>query len=174
MTNSPLPPIEEHNLSLAWGKAFLNAMDCPQANPGPMVVSITGFEKGVPIEDGRIRSKLDQFLAAFKKHPCSVSAMIIFPYPQWERMGRPSCAEFKQWCIKGFIPRLKARCKQNGKGLYFERMLDFHGGIPEGLPGKNQLLHLIEWWQEQKQRHHNRPPRSRMQVVCFDTFLDLR
>jgi hypothetical protein len=170
-SNTPIP-IEETNLSLAWGKAFIAAMESSQTNPAPMVVSVTAFDDGLPPEDARIQVKLDELLAAHRKNTCSVSAMIIFPYQQWIRRGRPGCAEFSQWCIERFIPRLKARDQRNKKGLYFERMMNFQGGIAEGTPGKNQLLHLITWWNQQLEDEQKRPARSRMQVACFDPFLD--
>jgi len=169
--NSPVL-IEEPNLSLAWGKAFLTAMESSQTNPGPMVVSVTAFENNLPVQDARIAGKLDEFLAAHRKNPCSVSAMIIFPYQQWVRRARPDCGEFSRWCIERFIPRLKARNPRNKKGLYFGRMMDFRGGAPEGATGKNQLQHLIDWWNHQRQQRQNRPSRSRMQVACFDPFID--
>lgn len=169
--NAPIL-IEEPNLSLAWGKAFVSAMESSQTNPGPMVVSVLKFENGLPLEDTRIVVELDKLLAAHRKNPCSVSAMIIFPYQQWIRRGCPDCAEFSKWCVERFVPKLKARDGRNRKGLYFERMMNFRGGAADGTPGRNQLLHLIEWWEHQRQNQQKRPSRSRMQVTCFDPFID--
>jgi|GEM_PF-6121304 len=87
MPNNTSNLIEEPSLSLAWGKAFLAAMESSQTNPAPLVVSVTEFENGLPPEDSRIRAALDQLLAAHKKNSCSVSAMIIFPYQQWLKKG---------------------------------------------------------------------------------------
>ena len=88
------------------------------------------------------------------------------------KKGCPGCADFSRWCVERFVPRLKARDGLNKKGLYFERMMNFRGGAADDTPGKNQLLHLVEWWNRQQREDKARPSRSRMQVACFDPFLD--
>ena len=171
MPNSPML-FEEENLSKAWGRVFLATLHHPASNPAPMVLSVVGFQNGIPAENSRIRDELDQLLVAHSKNSCNVSAMIIFPFRQWIRQGRPTCEIFSKWCIERFIPRLKQRDRRNPKGLYFERMMDFRGGADVHEIGKNQLLHLIEWWKRQQLYQQHRPPHSRMQVACFDPFLD--
>jgi hypothetical protein len=172
MINNRPRLFEGKNLSIAWGRVFLSAMQQPRSNPAPMVVSILGFEDGAPIEDCRIRNSLDELLAVQGKNSCNTSAMIVFPYRQWIRQGRPPCEAFSKWCVERFLPRLKRRDQRNRKGLYFERMMDYRGAGAEPAHGKNQLLHIIEWWNELTAHHHRRPPHSRMQVACFDPFID--
>ncbi len=172
MMPSEDPILQSNNLSHAWGKLLLRALGSTGGSCGPLVVSITGLEGELPAEDDAIRARLDDLLRARNRFPCSVSSMIVFPYREWVRRGRPECNEFRQWCIEKFVPRLKACNRQNSKGLYFERMMDFKGAASDDGPGIDQLQHIIDWWNGRMAAGRPRPPHSRMQVVCFDPCRD--
>jgi len=173
MIDSRPYPAESENLSIAWCKAFQRALELPQSNPPPMVVSITGFKNDEPFEVAPIRDRLDRLLKTFRRNSCRVSAMVVFPYREWVRHGRPSCEDFSSWCLDYFAPRLKDRCpRMNRKGLYFERMMDFKPRASGTSKVVNQLQHIIDWYRQQQSHGQSRPSRSRMQVACFSPAID--
>lgn len=167
--------IAEHNLSYAWGRAFLMMMDRSDRALAPLTISINGFDEGRPAEDVRIRQALDDALAEQGRYSSSVSALTIFPYKHWEREGRPDCRQLSDWYLTKFLPRLKARDRLNKKGTYFERMIDIRGvkqrkGRDE-IVVKNQLQHIIDIWNRDRS-NGTRPRQSALQVACFDPAKD--
>jgi len=165
--------IIEDNLSYAWGHAFLSAMDSSKRDLSPITISIGGFEDGMPAEDPRIRLALDATLAQHNKYSCSVSAMLIFPFDFWNRIGRPTCEDLSQRYLAELLPRLKARdSTHNRRGTYFERMIAFGCKVDQGRDkGKDQLDHIVKIWQRDL-GHGRRPRQSALQVACFDPCID--
>jgi thymidylate synthase len=167
--------IAEHNLSLAWGKAFLTVMDRSDRLLAPLTISINGFDNGRPAEDMRIRQALDNTLGHLGKYSSAVSALTIFPYKHWDREARPDCHDLSDWYLTQFLPRLKARDRLNMKGTYFERMIAFQGAKHrdgrDELVVKNQLQHIIEIWNRDR-KNGTRPRQSALQVACFDPAKD--
>ena len=140
----------------------------------PLTISVGGFVDSVPAVDERIRQTLDAVLSKHDKYSCQVSALTIFPYRHWIRSGQPPRKELFDWYLNQFLPRLKARDSRNGRGTYFERMIEFQGvrGKAGKLlnDGKNQLEHIISLWP--KDSRHSRPRQSALQVACFDPVKD--
>lgn len=175
--STKLPLIyDEPNLSHAWGRAFLHVYENSTRNLAPLVVSVSQFADGLPIEDEPIRTALDSLLAeSTKTYPSKISALTIFPYDAWVRRGRPSVAEFSKWYLEQFLPRLKARDSHNSHGTYFERMVNFQGskmaGKELGLLAKNQLAHIADIWARDTAKKH-RPRRSALQIAIFDPAKD--
>lgn len=164
--------VNETNLSYAWARVFLCVMESPLSNPPPVTISLTGFGDGEPAEDHSVRDRLASLLNSHGKNSIDTSAMVVFPYRAWVRHCRPSCKDFSQWCLKRFVPRLKARDKRNQRGLYFERMMNItHYDANGHLHEHNQLEYIINWWRERKEIG-KRPRRSGLQVSCFDPRLD--
>lgn len=56
--------IKETNLSHAWGSVFLNIIDNPGKEISPLVITLTGFNNGLPNEDETIVKALDECLSA--------------------------------------------------------------------------------------------------------------
>ena len=162
------------NLSYAWGRAFLITMERSAQNMTSLTISVGGFVDSAPVEDRRIRQTLDAVLSKHDKYSCQVSALTIFPYRHWIRSGQPPRKELFDWYLNQFLPRLKARDSRNGRGTYFERMIEFQGvrGKAGKLlnDGKNQLEHIISLWP--KDSRHSRPRQSALQVACFDPVKD--
>jgi hypothetical protein len=130
--------INETNLSLAWGRAFLHIIDNSGKEISPLVVSLTGFRDGIPKEEQSIRDALDCCLVADKKQQIHTVANTIFPISLW----RSSKYDRKKLCETyiNILPRLKALAKsKNKRGLYFERLIAFGSGPHNG----NQLEHII-------------------------------
>jgi len=172
MSNKPPQTIAASNLSHAWGRAFLHVMDNSLRNLTPLTLSIDGFTNCLPAEDDAIRQALDARLSARpEKHPTKVSALTIFPYDAWVRRDHPGVAEFSDWYLTEFFPRLKKRNSLNSHGTYFERMVRFqgtkadHGTLQPST--KNQLAHIVEIWRRDGEKGR-RPRRSALQIAVFD------
>lgn len=164
--------ISDSNLSYAWANAFLSIKKSGNISPS-LLVTVTGFEDGHVLEDEQIRDALNSELLSRGKYPLEVSALVVFPYKVWVRRGRPPCKDFSNWCLERFIPRLKARDRNNRRGLYFERMMGFQFYDEQNvLHSRNQLAHIIDWWEKETRQNGRRPRRSGLQVACFDPRLD--
>ena len=172
MTSEKTCLVHDSNISHAWGALLVRLIRSARGQCGPVAVCLSGFPEELPSEDLHIREALDELLCAHGKYPCSVSSMIVFPYREWIGRGRPPCGEFSTWCIQKFAPRLRSCNRQNRRGLYFERMMNFRSSADGDGGGMNQLLHIVDWWNDRRTKDKARPPHSRMQVACFDPFRD--
>jgi hypothetical protein len=162
--------ISEDNLSYAWGRAFLTAMNGSK-NLMPLTISIGGLTNGLPAEDYRIRQAVDMALERNGKYSCAISAMTIFPFKYWNQTGRPKVQKFTESFLKEYLPRLRARDSRNRTGTYFERMIAFQGIKRKGdSDTKNQLQHIIGLWPKIGDR--SRPRQSALQVAIFDPVKD--
>ncbi len=174
-TKVPDPTIFETNLSYAWGRAFLITMDRSDRDLTPLVISIAGFANSVPMEDLRSRQALDGSLARHEKYSCTESALTIFPYKHWKRAGYPPGQQLFRWYLDKFLPRLKARDRENQYGTYFQRMIAFQGArLKDGkniIETKNQLKHITKIWHRSSETGR-RPRQSALQVTCFDPVKD--
>ncbi len=160
MSNSSPLVIDKENLSHAWAEAFLHIIDNPGKEISPLVVSITGFNDGIPNEDIDIRQSLDKCLADNGEQKIHTVANTIFPDSLWRRSKYQRNELFERY-LK-FLPRAKAikHCKQkNRRGLYFERLIAFGSGPCDG----NQLEYIIS---EYRVRPGVR--RSMFQASIFD------
>lgn len=175
-TNAP-QIIEEANLSHAWGRVLLHVLENSKHRLAPLIVSVTGFANGLPLETVEIRQALDAFLATKeKKYSSKVSALTIFPHDAWMRHGRLPVREFSDWYLAHFFPRLQARDSHNSRGTYFERMVRFQGS-KKGKDGaisleqKNQLDHIASIWRRDR-ANGSSPRHSALQASIFDPAKD--
>ncbi len=171
-TNQP-QLIEEPNLSHAWGRVLLHVLDNSKHRLAPLMISVTGFQNGLPAEDTEIRHALDTLLVSKdKKYTSKVTALTIFPHEAWIRQGRPPIRDFSDWYLREFFPRLQARNPLNHRGTYFERMVRFQGckmgkdGNPI-LEVKNQLEHLVTIWRRDRSKGSS-SRHSALQASIFD------
>lgn len=172
MSTQPPELIIEDNLSRGWARAFLANLDRSDRQIAPLTLSIGGFENNIPQEDVNVRRALDEALAQHDKQLCAESALTIFPYNIWNRLGRPHCAAITDRYLR-MLPRLKARDRDNQYGTYFERMVAYRGrgsGKPAPKP-VNQLEFLIHDWKRPRD-NRKRPRQSALQVACFDPAKD--
>jgi hypothetical protein len=144
---------------MAWFKVFKEVLAGSEQEVTPLVVSIGGFTTGgVAVETTQIRAELDKFLAEHEHQTCHTVANTIFPIRLYERAKfdrQQLFADYKQ-----ILPRIVAAEKGlNGRGLYFERMIQGNGGL-----GDNQLDYIID-------RYNNRSKsgirRTALQVSIF-------
>ncbi len=71
--------IVESNISAAWAKAFLMLMSTGGGQAHPAIISIQDFNSGKPIEDRRIRNRLDGELKCRGESLCGTISGTIFP-----------------------------------------------------------------------------------------------
>ena len=151
--------IEEHNLSVAWGRAFLEVFKANEVSP--LIVVIKDLDTKEPLEVPSIRAALDCTLETEGKGSCHTVANTIFPTGMWNpEAGREEL--FKRYL--GILPRLRKH-KGNRNGLYFERLISFghNGSYSDGV---NQLDHVIQTW------NAGNPRRSALQASVFDPHRD--
>jgi thymidylate synthase len=155
MTKGPLF-IEDSNLSSAWTQAFLEAVEPRVEEIVPLVVTVTGFVDGRPIETPLIRKALDHELTKVKLS-CDTVASTIFPQSLWNP------AEERGLLFKRYIsvlPQMKKMEPRNRYGIYFERLIAF------GNEKFNQLEHIISTYQRGNHRD------SALQASTFNPLAD--
>jgi len=159
MSNS-FPPIEETNLSHAWSRAFLHVIENSGKEISPLLITLTGFNNGIPNEDPAIRYALDNCLKINNEQSVNTVANTIFPASYWRSKNRNKLFDTY---LKN-LPRIKALApNKNHRGLYFERLIAFGS---ESNP-INQLEHIISMY---KSRPGVR--RSMFQASIFDPAQD--
>jgi hypothetical protein len=161
MINNEQRPIliEDNNLSRAWSRAFLHTIDHAGTEIAPLLLSLGGFDQdGIPREDYEVRDALDSALRSKNFWPIDVVAFTIFPQDYWEMSGNDR-QSFYATCIDA-APRLQAMNRHaNGRGLYFDRLMNYGTGPLNG----NQL----EWIISQYTRRDG-VRRSLLQASTFD------
>ena len=119
--------VVERNLSVAWGKAFLEVFESNEI--APLVVVIEGLDNADPPEVPAIRSALDDGLRAEGKgQSCSQVANTIFPDSLWN-LQRPRADLYQRYL--GIVHRIRKH-RGNRHGVYFQRLIAFGADIEEG------------------------------------------
>ena len=156
MMSSPLI-VEENNLSVAWGKAFLKVLHAGEI--APLMVIINGLDNAEPPEIPAIRDALDLALETNGKKgaSCHESANTIFPYSLWN--PDTDRHDLYRRYLK-IYPRIR-KYPRNRNGVYFQRFIafDYDDKVQNNV---NQLDHIIETWNGGNHR------RSALQAAVFD------
>ena len=152
--------IEERNLSVAWGKAFLKVYEAKEVSP--LVVVIKDLAGGEPPEVLSIREALDHALETEGKGSCHTVANTIFPERMWNPQARRE--ELFDRYLKIF-PRVRRLHTGNKYGLYFQRLIAF-GCDNNGKGGVNQLERVLGTWTRGNHR------RTALQASLFDPHKD--
>lgn len=119
MSTIRTPPIEDNNLSRAWGRALVALAQSGVDEIVPLQVTISDFDAESSIEMPAIRRALDDDLKAKKLFSCETVASTIFPQSIWNpKLPREKL--FERYSL--VLPGLK-KCKQNMNGIYFERFM---------------------------------------------------
>lgn len=152
--------IEEKNLSIAWGKAFLQVFKSNEI--APLVVVIRGLNNAEPPEVPAIRSALDSALKLDGKGlSCHEVANTIFPIRLWnDKVERELL--YKRYCT--IFSRIRKH-PANRNGVYFQRLIAF-GSDKNVENGVNQLEHIIKTW------HRGNHRRSALQASVVDPHRD--
>ena len=152
--------IEEPNLSVAWGKAFLEVYKVKEVTP--LVVVVNDLKDGDPLEFPPIRDALELLLEAVGEESSHTVANTIFPTRMWNpEAGR---GELFDRYLRMY-PRLRRLATANTYGLYFQRLIAF-GCDSEGKDGLNQLDQILSTW------HRGNHRRTALQASLFDPYND--
>lgn len=151
--------IDETNLSLAWGKAFLAVWRFKEISPLVVTVRVGGSDE--PAELPVIRQDLDRMLTGLGDQSCHTVANTIFPQSMWNPAltGEQLFQRYRP-----LIPHLR-RHAGNNNGLYFQRLMAY-GCDRDGTGGINQLEHIIKVWKTGHAR------RTALQAAVFDPRVD--
>jgi hypothetical protein len=151
--------VDEADLSKAWAKAVLHVIEHTGKEITPLVLSVTGFDdNGKPTEDSAVRHALDDLLIAKKMLNVEDVAFTIFPQRLWEFAQGDRVQLFDIY--RDVFPRYQAmNLRNNNRGLYFERLMNYGRGPCDG----NQL----EWILSQYNGREG-VRRSMFQASVFD------
>ncbi len=166
--------ITESNLTTAWARAFLHVHD---GADDALIVAIRDFENDLPEQDTVVAAALDDQLSQHEIPRIGQTALTLVPYEKWLREGKISIEELTEWYLESMLPRLKARCKKNSHGTYFERFVAFSGTKLNKrhleLRTVNQLKYVIDFWKKKMAgKTRSRPRQSALQLACFDPAKD--
>ena len=155
--------IEENNLSVAWGRAFLEVIRAPRGEISPLVVVINDLNNADPPEIPAIRNALDAALREDKKGiSCDEVANTIFPSSLWNPEMSRECLYERYLRIFDNI----CRHRKNWHGVYFQRLISFGYDKKTRKRGVNQLEQIIKKWEGGNHR------RSALQASVFDPYND--
>ena len=155
------PPllIDDTNLSRAWARLLLQALDNAGTEVAPLILSVSGFaQDGTAVEDSAMRQALDRLLERKDRITVENVAFTIFPQRLWEMSHGDRGRLFARY--RETFPRWQAMNRRaNGRGMYFERMIMYGRGPCDG----NQL----EWILSQFNCRTG-VRRSMLQATTFD------
>ena len=146
MSTEPyIPPAT--NLSKAWAHTIIALLAPGVKELTPIVISVDKFhENGMPIEDRRIKTRLDKEL---ESHPIGGKsrgvievASTIFPMSMWNPSVENSDAQLYERYLTAW-PRIQKRDRLNAKGQYFQRLIAY-GMLADQPKSINQLDHIIK------------------------------
>ena len=151
--------INDNNLGRAWSRLLLMILESGGTEIAPLTLSLTGFnEKGMVLEDATVRQALDQLLEGKARPKIDTVAFTIFPQRLWVMSRGDRSRLFTLY--RATVPRWKAMNKKaNGRGLYFERLVDYRRGPVDG----NQLEWILSQYNSRKGVR-----RSLLQATTFD------
>lgn len=167
--------ISDTNVSRAWAKVLVHAIDNPGTEISPLVISVTGFagQDRVP-EIPAVRDALDALLRSRDDFEVATVANTIFPQSVW-RISDGDRHLFYEEYVEA-LPRYAAMEPMNKDGTYFSRLIAFDvdartgDRLPrlEGIPENgNQLEYIIKLLEEGKVRRD-----SAFQASIFDPTRD--
>lgn len=162
MSSNPPLVIESTNISHAWAELFLRILERPGKEISSLLISLTGFENGIPHENTIIRDALDECLLTHEEQQVHTVANTIFPENLW-RLSRYNRGLLFEKYINN-LPRIKALApRKNCRGLYFERLIAFGSNFADG----NQLEHIISSYNS-----NSKVRRTMLQASIFDPHRD--
>lgn len=152
--------ITSKNLSAAWSRVYLHTLDHPGKEISPLIVSIAGFDNsGAAQEDANVRTALDAVLAELEAVSVDDAAFTIFPQRLWLMSQGDRKRLFQMYCDWAYPAYQKSNRKLNGRGLYFERLVQYGSGPENG----NQLEWILSQYEKSPSIR-----RSMLQASVFD------
>lgn len=167
--------ISDTNLSRAWAKVLIHAIEGPGTEISPLIISLTGFggQDSIP-EIPAVRDALDTLLRSRDDFEVATVANTIFPQSVW-RISEGDRRLLYQEYVEA-LPRYAAMEPMNRDGTYFSRLIAFDVDAktgdrlsrPAGIPEDgNQLEFIIKLLQQGKTRRD-----SAFQASIFDPARD--
>jgi hypothetical protein len=167
--------ISDTNLSRAWAKVLVYAIDHPGTEISPLIISLTDFggHDSIP-ELPAVRDALDAMLRDRNDFEVATVANTIFPQSVWRISAGDRHVLYEEY-IDAF-PRYAAMEPMNRHGTYFSRLIAFNldgktgerlaqlAGVPKN---GNQLEYVIELLAEGSVRRD-----SAFQASIFDPTRD--
>jgi hypothetical protein len=125
----------------AWVKAVRLAMGSKNTNEVcPLITTIEKDKANAEWDDELLRRKVNTLLRRARRQPVEHVASTIFVKSLW-RAGMPKEEYFSRY-LK-IVPKLR-RFRQNRKGVYLERLIDYPGDKSGN--GLNQLEKIIDFY----------------------------
>jgi hypothetical protein len=155
-----MPEITEQSLSRAWLRAIALADASPRKEVSTLIVNLENLASGEPIEDGPVRSRLDQALESNEDFPVATVANTIFP-ASLRKLGESRQGFFDRYLR--VWPRINA-IRQNRRGTYFQRLIAYPQPGPNSF---NQLDFVISAYSGGTKR------RSALQCAILAPSVDL-
>ena len=162
--------VHSENLSLAWAKTFLLALNSPKNAFSSTLVSVD--IKAPKVEEcpkivnlltssyNYLNSQPKYFRKSGRKFiSISDNASLIFPQSLWRPVSKNGYDNFFEIYTEKVYPKLKKVDTRNKYGTYFLRM------IP-------QLKIILDYWKEEQTRN-KRVRRSALQASCIEPEKDL-
>jgi hypothetical protein len=175
MSSSEPVLVSDTNLSRAWAKVLVHAIDHPGTEIAPLLISLSGFEGQDSIPElPEVRDALDAMLRHRGDFAVGTVANTIFPQSVWRIAGGDRRALYDEYIEA--LPRYAAMEPMNKDGTYFSRLIAFNidprtgrrlsvsAGVPED---GNQLEYVIKLLLQGKVRRD-----SAFQTSIFDPTRD--
>jgi hypothetical protein len=167
--------ISDTNLSRAWARILVHAVDHPGTEISPLIVSLTGFDglDAIP-EMPSVRNALDTLLRKRNDFAIATVANTIFPQSVWRIAGGDRDVLYEEYIDA--LTRYAAMEPLNRNGTYFSRLIAFDLDARTGkrIPGLagipqdgNQLEYVIRMLKQGKVRRD-----SAFQASIFDPTRD--
>lgn len=148
------------NLSVAWAKAFLAAIEPRKTDLSPLLIRVNDFSDNLIQEDAAIRRSVDKQLKQLSEQSCHTVANTIFPISLW---NPKQCRQNLYDRYEHILPLIKKSCAANRYGVYFERLIAFSPKSEKS----NQLEHILRTFCEKKNHR-----KSALQASIFDPLRD--
>jgi thymidylate synthase len=168
--------ISRATVSQAWADIFDLVMNSAGGHVGPLIVELE-VPDGQVQDDRTIRALVDDELKSLALPTVHETSALIFDWNLWNQLGKPDIKTFSDFYLQKLVPRLLRRNRnRNGRGTYFQRMVEFTGlefHKKTGFTSKtvNQLERILEIWETagDKEKH---PRHSALQATIFDPAKD--
>ncbi|WP_156419862.1 thymidylate synthase [Aureimonas sp. N4] len=163
MTDFPkVHSVSGDNVSFVWAEIACALLQPGRTKISPLTVTIEDVGGDAIAEDGEIRAQADKIIEAVDGQSVETAAWTIFPQRHWSIMQNDRSA-FLEEAIEAVGRAQEMNRKHNGRGTYFQRLVDFDG---DG-KGPNQLERLLS-----KHDSHPTARQSMWQMSTFDPHRD--
>lgn len=130
--------ISTDNISLAWAAGVRHLLAERTVHIAPFIINLSGFPNSTPLENDDVRNALEALLAAENLDTVHTVANTVFPESLLRAAGGDRHLFFRRYI--NALPRYKKlEPYKNGRGLYFDRLINFGRGPMDG----NQLEFII-------------------------------